>query len=214
MGKSYEDIYLHSAEKGYGSIYAGLVPRLAGRDLVESAGRLGAEVAERGVRVSFLGRSYIITNEGAEPEDGLPVNVNYLNVLIYYITSDGAGDLSGEFAPLNRITGLIDGLNEPSGGGADGSLIQEFGNSPERLRMAAAKLGGAEHETKDARKHVWRLPALPKIIVQLTFYEADEEFPAEIQIMFDRASPKFLAHECLSVVTNLLICSLIDAAKT
>jgi hypothetical protein len=212
MEKRYEDIYSHPIGKGYEGIYEGLLPRLAECNLAESTLRLGGEVVEREVRISFLGRGYIITNEGVRPEDGLPVNVNYLNALIYYITSDGEGDLSGDFAPLVRITGLLDGLNRAKDSASDSSLIREFGDSPERLRAAVTRLGGEEQRTGDALKHVWRLPALPKIVVQITLYEADEEFPADIQVMLDRASSKFLAHECLSAIIDLLSQSLIEVA--
>jgi hypothetical protein len=46
--------------------------------------RLGATLYESRARISFLNRDYIITGEGVEPADGLPIDVNNRSVFIYY----------------------------------------------------------------------------------------------------------------------------------
>jgi hypothetical protein len=96
---------------GYERIYSTLLPKLAECDIRENGARLGAAPVEGGVRLSFLGRDFIVTKEGVEPEDKLAVDVNSRSVLIYYITSNGSGDFSYDFAPLNRFSGMIDGQN-------------------------------------------------------------------------------------------------------
>jgi hypothetical protein len=51
-------------------------------------------------RVPFPCRDYLITDEGAFSADGRSVDVNDLSVLLYYILSDGSGELSGDFMRL------------------------------------------------------------------------------------------------------------------
>jgi hypothetical protein len=43
---------------------------------------------------------------------------------------------------------------------------------------------------------------LPAITMRLVFIDADEEFPAEIQIMFDKIAPRYLEFECLAFLTG------------
>jgi hypothetical protein len=196
---------------GYEKIYSMILPNLAKCNLAENAPRLGAEMTEKGAKLTFLTREYLITNEGVTPSDGLPANVNNLSILIYYVTSDGAGDLSYDFAQLTRLTGMIDGQNNLGSGIMNSPLIREFGGDYEKFKAAMIKLGGTE-KPGGPGKRVWHLLVLPKILAQIVFYEADDEFPADIQIMFDRTSPRYLDFECLAFLAGSLIRALFDAA--
>jgi hypothetical protein len=198
---------------GYENIYSSLLPKLAECDLAESAFRLGGTMAEGGVRFSFLGRDYMITNGGVWPEDDEPADVNILSVLIYYITSRGSGGFLGDFAALFRLTGMIDGQNSQTNGIMNAPLIREFSDSYGRFARAMTNIGGVEFPATVPGKHVWQLNPLPKILCQIVFYEADEEFPTDIQIMFDKSAPRFLDFECLAFMTGAMIRTIIDAGE-
>lgn len=199
--------------KGYDEIYRSLLPILAKCNIRENAPHLGGQITEAGVEMTFLARKYLITNQGVEPMDNLPVDVNSRSILIYYITSQGAGSLSYEFAPLNRLTGLIEGQNTLAGGIMNRPLVREFGSDYERFRLSATRIGGIEQPTAGTGKHVWQIPALPKILAQIVFYEADDEYPADIQIMFDRTAPRFLEFECLAFLTGAMVNALIRSGQ-
>ena len=199
--------------KGYAAIYRSLLPALAKCNIRENAPRLGGKVVEDGVEMTLLSRKYLITGEGVEPVDGLPVDVNNRSILIYYILSQGAGALSYEFAPLNRLTGLIEGQNTLAGGIMNTPLIREFGGDYRRFQTAAAKIGGVEQPATGTGKHVWHILALPKILSQIIFYEADDEYPADIQIMFDRTAPRFLEFECLAFLAGSMVKALIRGGR-
>ena len=196
---------------GYDEIYRGLLPRLATCDFRETAGRLGGEMTGDGVCIRFLGRDYFIDAGGIEPKDGCPADANTRSVLVYYITSPGAGEPTLDFAPLNRFTGLIEGRNTLTAGIMNLPLIREFGSDYAKFRSAAAKLGGNEQLSSSPGKHIWNIYVLPKILSQIIFYEADEEFPADIQIRFDLVSRRFLEFECLAVLTGCMVKGLLSA---
>ncbi|MDR3279339.1 MAG: DUF3786 domain-containing protein [Synergistaceae bacterium] len=197
---------------GYEKIYSTILPKLAECNLAENAPRLGAEATEGGFHISFLRRKYLITNEGVTATDGRPVDVNNRSVIIYYITSNGAGELSYDFALLERLTGMIAGRNDLASGVMHSPLVREFGGDYEKFKTSITKLGGVEEPPSGPGKHVWRLLALPKILSQIVYYEADDEFPADIQIMFDKTSPRFLDFECLAFLSGCMIRALIDEA--
>ena len=54
----------------------------------------------------------------------------------------------------------------------------------------------------------WVFEALPKIPMMLTFYEADDEFPAEARTFYDLTAPNFLDLECLAVLGLILVLEL------
>ena len=131
--------------------------------------------------------------------------MNNLSILIYYITSEGTGELSYDFAQLGRLPGMIAGQNNLASGIMNSPLIREFGGDYGKFREAMLRLGGTEEQGTPTGKHVWRLLVLPKILAQIVFYEADDEFPADIQIMFDKTTPRFLDFECLAFLSGSMV---------
>jgi hypothetical protein len=196
---------------GYDSIYLGLVTRLPGCDFQEAAGRLGLRYVDGGVQVRFLNREYRITVDGAEPLDGQPVNVNNRSVLLYYLLSRGSGDLENCYVLFEGLPGMIGGLhtelrlmNRP--------LERCFRNDYAKFSEAALKLGGIAEEAWEG-KHVWDFGVLPKIPLRVVFYEADDEFPANIQIMLDKSALRFLEFECLAFLVGCFAGALIKTAQ-
>jgi len=49
------------------------------------------------------------------------------------------------------------------------------------------------------------IPALPKLPLMFTFYDADEDFPAEAKVLYDAAALDFLDLECLAVLGGILV---------
>jgi hypothetical protein len=199
---------------GYEQIYLDLLPRLAQCDLAESAQRLGLELLASGeVAAKFCGRRFVISAAGVNPEDGRPVDVNYRSVLSHYILSKGRGEPEHSFLPLGRLTGMIAGQKTFDKGLMEKPLLKEFGGDYAKFRAAARQLGGILEDASDGG-HRWTFQMLPKIPVRLVFYEADDEFPADIQILLDRAAPRFMEFECLAFLTACFVKALITTARS
>lgn len=171
---------------GYDSIYLGLITKLAECDFQESADRLGLDYVDGGVQVCFLKREYRITLDGVELLDGRPVIVNNRSVLLYYLLSKGQGDPENSYIPFESIPRMISGLHVQSRL-MNTPLERRFGNGYVKFSEAAVKLGGIEEESQ-VGKHRWRFDVLPRIPLKIVFYEADDEFPVNIQIMLDKTA--------------------------
>lgn len=196
----------------YDSIYYGLVSKLSKLDFTESADRLGLHHIDGGIQVCFLKREYRISSNGVEPVDGLPVHVNNRSVLLYYILSKGEGDPQNNYVRFESIPRMISGLPVQSRL-MNAPLERYFGNDYVKFTEAAIKLGGTQGESSSG-KHLWRFDILQKIPLQLVFYEADEDFPAEIQIMLDTTAIQFLEFECLAFLMGCLVRALIKTAQS
>ena len=194
---------------GYDSIYLGLVPRLAECDFAESAQRLGLEYREGRVWVHFLARDYMITRDGVEPLDGQPANVNIRSVLLYYLLSKGAGSPDHAYVLFENFPRLVGGLGTPIGL-MNTPLERKFGGDYAAFSEAALRLEGMAEDAQPG-SHAWRFEILPKIAARVVFREADDEFPAAIQIMLDQAALRFLDFECLAVMVGCFVSALIHA---
>ncbi|GHU60255.1 hypothetical protein FACS1894171_0990 [Clostridia bacterium] len=189
---------------GYEKLYLDLKPRLTGCDFDESAERLGLKRIEGGVSVTLLGREFHVTAEGAEPADGLESGPNSRSVLVHYVTGGGWGKPGDDFLPLFSLTGMIEGQNAQNRSLMTEPLTREFGGDVEKLKKAAARIGGEYLGPNSSGAHIWQFEALPKIPIRLEFYEADDEFPAEAQILFESSAGKFMEFECLAFLAGCM----------
>lgn len=189
-------------EENYRKNYEKMLPMLERSDFLENAKRLGASVEGDSARIAFLGRDYLVNKSGTRAADGKPADASIRGVLIYYTTSQGAGGETGEFALLNRLTGMIDGHKGLTKDMMHVALLREFGEDIKRFDEAIVRAGGKKMPQESVGKHTWQLRVLPHILMQFVFYEADAEFPAEYQIMFDSSAPRYLEFECLAFLTG------------
>lgn len=196
---------------GYDSIYLGLIPRLADCDFQESAEHLGLDYVDGAVLVNFLNRDYRLTREGVEPLDGRPVHVNNRSVLLYYLLSKGQGDPGNEYVLFENLPRMISGLNLQTRL-LNSPLEQYFGNDYLKFSAAAAQLGGRQEESH-AGKHRWKFSVLPKIPLEVVYYEADDEFPTDIQIKLAKTALGFLEFECLAFMVGCFVHALIKSGQ-
>jgi hypothetical protein len=140
------------------------------------------------------------------------VDINILSVLGYYALSGGNTEPLYDFALLGAFAGgLI------SGGGRDADWMAEplrkaFG-AHETFRRAARNLGMIYEGSRVAGEHAWQYRLLPKIPALIKYFEADEEFPWDIKIYYDKTVPEFLDFEPLAVLNGCLVSALAAAAQ-
>ncbi|MDR0881028.1 MAG: DUF3786 domain-containing protein [Candidatus Adiutrix sp.] len=189
---------------------------LAAADLAAQAPALGLTADEQGrVKVTFLARDYLVSREGLTADivavDGGPVTANHKSVLAHYLMSRGRGQLTGEYLPIGRLTGIA-----ATGGSPSDNLIrpltEKFGDKYEAFEEAARKIGGVSQGRAPSGGRAWLFQALPFLPVQVVFFEADEEFEAEVKVLFDSSAPVFVAYEVLELMEMVLVAELLLAA--
>ena len=199
---------------GYDQIYESLIPKLNKCDFLEAAERLGLSLLPGGaLSVNFLGREYEISSRGVNPTDGKPVNVNNRSVLAYYTLSEGAGELAFSYVPISHLASAgtifstdIKWMTDPLG--------KTFNGDYKTFSTTMCRLGGAFNGRLKSGGYTWLLKALPKISLQIIYYEGDEEFPCEVQVLFDKNSARFMEFECLAFLEGCLVRAMIMTAQT
>ncbi|BBB91444.1 MAG TPA: DUF3786 domain-containing protein [Methylomusa anaerophila] len=199
---------------GYEQIYEGLIPKLSKCDFFEIAERLGLSLQPDGtLSVQFLGREYGISSHGINPTDGKSVNVNNRSVLAYYTLSQGMGEPEFSYVPISYHTGPgitfssnIKWMTDPLG--------KAFSENYEAFRETMGKLGGVFNGKMKSGGYSWLLNVLPKIPLQIIYQDGDDEFPCEVQILFDKNASLFLEFECLAFLEGCLVRAMLMTART
>ena len=196
----------------YHKIYEGLLPQLKQCPITSKAPSLGLTVEGAGALAHFLRCDFLITPDGILQLSGSACDINSKNVLIYYILSNGTGELSGKFLPLSSLTGIP----RQSGTGElfNKPLLNKFAKSYALFSKAAEHLNCSYLGLSSVGAHLWFLAVLPKIHLQILYFEADEEFPCDIQFLFDTHCLNFLDFECLAFLNGLVCNALLQDNDT
>jgi len=197
----------------YEKVYQELLPRLAAADLKSAARELGLDwqADQNAARVPLLGRDFLVGPDGVRPADGGSDPFTHRIVLAYYLLHGGRGTPAGRYLPYRELPGGQDfarSLSEI----VEGRLARSFSGRLPQLEKAAQALGASPAPPEFSGDLARVFPALPKLPLVLTFYDADEEFPAEAKVFYDLTAPNFLDLECLAVLGLILVMELEAAA--
>ncbi|MDR2459157.1 MAG: DUF3786 domain-containing protein [Deltaproteobacteria bacterium] len=188
---------------------------LASADLPVQAQAMGLKVDGDGnIKVRFLGHDYLVTNSDIRSLENRFTTVDTKSVLAHYITSKGTGELLPDFLPIARLTGIASGASagaSPSDNLAK-PLGDKFGSDYETFKRAALQIGAKHLGLGQSGAQTFELDDLPKLPVRLEFFEADEEFDAEIKLLFNAASTRFVSYECLEILTMSVVVEILMVA--
>jgi hypothetical protein len=190
---------------GYEKTYEAVAARLRNLEFPYAAKRLGFDLIDKyTMSIDFLGRKYILSRDGTLPADGEHADVNILSVLAYYALSPSSAEPLYDFALLNTFTGGL-----LSSGSGDASWMTEplrkACDTHDKFRRAARNLGMIYEGSRVAGEHAWQYRLLPKIPALIKYFEADDEFPCDIKIYYDKTVPEFLDFEPLAVLNGCLV---------
>ncbi len=204
-------MFLSDRPENYEKVYQELLQRLARHDLAGAAQALGLEMAGTAVRVPCLGRDYLVGGGEIRAADGSAAPLTHRVVLAYYLMHGGRGEPAQRFVPYRELPGGQDFARSLSGMVED-RLARFFSGKLPLLETAVAARGGRPWQVESSVDGAWLFPALPRVPLLLTFYDADEEFPAEAKLFYDLTAPNFLDLECLAVLGLMLVLELEEGA--
>ena len=121
----------------------------------------------------------------------LDYNSDWLYITLCY-SKDGC-HLANEFVNINSLSTIMAG-NLSQNSGFFKNTADFFNGKTVELRNACISLSGKELEKGDVAFKLNLFPFLPIII---RFWEADDEFPASLQILADRNTLDYMHYETL-----------------
>ena len=180
-------------------ILKGAEPELACR-------KTGATYEDRTYGITFLGKVHEIRmSDVSFLGEGIPTIVEVL--ILHYLTSMEDRPVKGDFVSFSSIPDGMFYFKSFKQRALD-KLVSKFGKKPESLVAAAAALGGTRWT---AGKYSSIIPVLPKVDLVVQIHEADDEFPAEANILFSDNVVNFLPVEDTAFLGGYLVGALVRA---
>ena len=162
----------------------------------------------------FIGTEYRVNRQSGEVERLIPTTSgktemlqpepgDYMEALsIYdilcYAKPDAA--LSGRWCLVNSLPGV--GQNNGLGDNAVTEDARYFDGNPAAYQAACRELGGKEIPCGDIG---YEIPVYPFYPVRLRFYLSDEEFPAQLSVLFDENTLRYMHYETTYYVVSCLM---------
>jgi hypothetical protein len=165
-------------------------------------------VGAEGIDLSYLNEQYHISVSDGEisPEGGkgeVPLRDKIL-ILHYFIGAKGSPAM-GKLIAYRQLPGGVSYFPAFSQR-AIAPLVRNFGQNPELLMKAAAKLGGHEADNGDISVTVSAFPHVP---VTLVLWRGDEEVPPNGNMLFDANIPDYLSSEDVTVLCETIVWKLV-----
>ena len=180
--------------------YQDYLSRIAGIDLPDTAGRLGAAMDEGRAVIPLLNRTYRVSKAGIFGEDGKRPQLGTCVILSnYLLRCPPAPPAATDWASYRdfKDSGPLAAYWASD---VEGAIVDAFAGRLADLKAAAAGLGGYAPDDDFPYDACWRFDALPKIPMLLPFNDADDEFPAKGTVLFQAGAEVYLDGECLAML--------------
>lgn len=199
---------------GEEKIYQTLLQQLGNTDLKKTAARKDLPLQENGdIVVKSLTRNYLVSEKGVAVNDGVLVSTKQKMAVVSYFLSESTGEPSFDFISFGHLGGFNIGRERHANKSIKLPLVKRFGDDYELFAQAALKIGGVPQEGTDPGKNVWLFHLFPNLLIQVIFYECDEEFPADIHVLFDSKALDYFGMKCLGFLPGYFTGALIEAAS-
>ena len=191
---------------GHRKIYEDLVKRLANADIATLAGHLNLPINTSGeVEVPFLGTTYLITKTGVRRFDRRRCSDVTASALIHYLLTGCSSRPSGVFVPFAELAGPLFKKSNFSQSALEGPIIKRFQGRIQELLSIAASIGGRQGGISGFGSVSLIFEVLPNILLQLIFYDKDDEFPARTTLLLDANATQFIDFEALAVLVSIFV---------
>lgn len=194
---------------GHKWIYEDLLTHLSVVDIAASAEHLNLQLNDAGeAEVSFSGVNYLVSNDGIRRLDGQRVSYPTGSALIHYILKASRSRPVGQFVTFAELAGPLFKQSTYSESALERPIIKCFQGRVPELLSAAEAIGGHQGGVAGLGSISITFELLPHILLQLIFYDRDDEFSARATLLFDRNATQLIDFESLAVLVTLFVQSL------
>ena len=196
----------NAAIGGHRWIYENLIEHLQNTDITTSARHLDLALNDAGeAKIPFLGAIFFISNEGVRRSDGKGFKDAIGSVLIHYILKGSSSRPAGKFVTFADLAGPLFKQGSYSSSALERPIIKRFQGRVSKLLEVAASYGGRNGGEAGLGSVSLVFDLLPHILLQLIFYDRDDEFPARATLLFDINSTQFIDFEVLAVLVTIFV---------
>jgi hypothetical protein len=185
-------------------IYHDYLRQLSQIDLQTIANRSGVQTEEDSILVPLFTQLYKISPRGIVDPSGEEPPHSVKVVLCQYLLHAPAVEPEGEdwvsYKDFKDASPFVDGFQNNT----EKAIAKNFAGRMEALRRACVQLGGMDLGLNWGYQLSMKFDPLPRVPILLLFNDADEEFPAQCLLLFERRAENFLDMESMAILTWLL----------
>ncbi len=189
------------------------VKDLSQKDITDVVKKSGLEIKDNFIIIPFLNRTYKVNYPDFEFIDfsdaSMEVPIQEQVLISHYLSGEKPEFFSGRQVTYREVKGAsfyfgpfvkraVDPLKK-----VFGSNIKGFINAAEKLNSKKISAGDTGYE----------FLIFPKIPVQLIIWEADDEFAAEANILFDSTIENILSPEDIAWMSGMLVYRLMSFSR-
>ena len=194
---------------GYRKIYENLIERLQYADIATSAKHLGLSLNDAGeASIPFVGATYLVSSFSVRRADGKRIPDTTASALIHYILQNSRSRPAGQFVTFTELAGPLFKQGSYSHSALEQPIIKRFRGRVSELLAIAESIGGRQGGEAGLGSVSLIFDLLPHILLQLLFYDQDDEFPARSTLLFDRNATQLIDFEALAVLVTDFVQSL------
>ncbi len=120
-------------------------------------------------------------------------------LLLHYLVHAGGSPATGNQITFNQITGGL-GYYTAFQRRSISPVLKAFGNNFNNFLAAGERIGGI----RQSGKYSIYLRVFPRVSIYFNFWEQDEDFPAEGNVVFDSSISDYLSTEDIAVMCNMI----------
>lgn len=208
---------MSSKRNNYEQMRDQMRPAFLKYDQKEMIRKFDLEHDEAYLYIRFCGRMYRIGRttgmvEWSEDHFNTATQGNFNECMtIYDVLCNSKRDcsLSGVFAPTGSLKGVV--LTRMSAGNiADHRLSEYFDSHMDLLERACISLGGVPDGKGDLS---YRIPVFDFLPVRFVFWRADEDFPAQVRMLWDTNIQSFMHFETIWYAAGHLLSRIEECMK-
>jgi hypothetical protein len=194
----------------FDKIVADYLRQIAGLDNTSRYGEiLGITRPNGGYRMPFFDRWFTISADRIADDTGAQPNHAVSVILFKYILL--CPDRPYDDPTLATYKDFKDAA--PYVGGfrntAEKPIARHFQGRLADLRRKCLQLSGAPFQTEASYQLAFRFQALPRVPLFLLFNDADEDFPSQCTLLFQKSAACYLDMECIAMVGSVLAARLV-----
>lgn len=184
--------------------YRDYLARVAELDLGSMQETLGIKVDGDEAIVPFFGQPYRVSANGIFSSTGKESEFSVSVVLCKYLL------MCPEFTPKGHNWVSYKDFKDaaPFAGAfvnaAERPIAENFANGLEELKEACKSLGGRVPDMDLSYDLSVCFDPLPRVPMLMLFNDADDEFPAQCWLLFERRAERYLDMECVAILGMLL----------
>lgn len=183
-------------------------------DIAPMVKKYGLRQDEKFTYIVFLGSMYRISKQAGKVERiegqtyiqaGFDESMTIFDVLCY---AKENATLSGEYCSVMQLPGVAKTANP--GGDMFGKYANRFAGKQDALRRACEILDGTPYPVGEV---AYQIPLFDFLPIVLQFWDADDEFPAQFTIKWDKNTLRYMHFETTFYAVGYLLERLVELDK-